>query len=62
MKKIISLREDERGFYVDLDDQPSAIAVNRKTGDVLLDEGEGDDRYHGAVLLGEDNPRFIVKA
>ena len=47
MKKIVALRENDGGFFVDLEDQPSAISVNRKTRDVLLDEGEGDDRYHG---------------
>jgi hypothetical protein len=61
MKHITSLRQDDRGFYVDLDDRTSAISVNRRTRDVLLDEGEGDDRYHGAVLFGADNPRFIAK-
>lgn len=61
MKHIASLRQDDRGFYVDLDDRTSAIAVNRRTRDVLLDEGDGDDRYHGAVLFGADNPRFIAK-
>lgn len=61
MKKIVSLRENDRGFFIDLEDQPSSIAVNRKTRDVLLDEGGGNDRYHGAALFGEDNPRFSVE-
>ncbi|MFO1005717.1 MAG: hypothetical protein U0929_07155 [Planctomycetaceae bacterium] len=62
MKTILGFREDSKGFYIDLEDQFSAIAVNRSTGDLLLDEGDGNDRFHGAVILQRSNPRFQTRS
>lgn len=61
MKVIVDFREDAKGFYIDLADQFSALAVNRLTGDLLLDEGDGDDRYNGALILQKSNPQFVIR-
>jgi hypothetical protein len=58
MKTIVAFRTDAKGLYLDLADQPYAIGINRVTKDILLDEGDGDDRYNGAVIFVKSNPRF----
>lgn len=51
MKKQISkFRIEPHGFFIDLADGNGRIGVDRETGHILLDEGEGGDRYHGAVI------------
>ncbi len=60
MKKIIAFRENDRGMFLDLEDQFAAIGVNRATGDVLLDEGSGDDRFNSAAILISNRPRFVL--
>ncbi len=61
MKTIVAFRTDAKGLYLDLADQPYAIGINRETKDILLDEGDGDDRYNGAVIFVKSNPRFEVQ-
>ncbi len=60
MKTITNFRQDARGMYLDLADQPCAIAINRKTRDILLDEGGGPDRYHGAAIFLDSEPCFTL--
>ncbi len=62
MKTITNFRQDARGMYLDLADQPCAIAINRKTRDILLDEGGGPDRYHGAAIFLDSHPCFMLDA
>lgn len=61
MKNVSDFREDLKGFYIDLEDQFSSLAVNRQTGDLLLDEGEGNDRYNGALILQQSFPQFVTR-
>ena len=49
-KPIESFREEEYGLFIDLGAPRGHIGVDRATGDILLDEGAGADRYHGAVI------------
>ncbi len=60
MKTIVGFRINDRGLFLDLADQIATLAVNRKTGDVLLDEGAGDDRINSAAILIRDLPRFVL--
>ncbi len=50
MKTIKSFRYEDYGIFLDLEDAPASVAVNLRTGDLQLDEGDGDDRYTGAYL------------
>ncbi len=55
MKKQISkFRIEPYGLFIDLADGNGRIGVDRETGHILLDEGEGADRYHGAVIEPEE--------
>ena len=60
MKTIVGYHETDRGLFLDLSDQIATLAVNRKTGDVLLDEGAGDDCINSAAILIRDLPRFVL--
>ena len=60
MKTIVGFRSNERGLFLDLEDQRAAVAVNRSTGDILLDEGSGEDRINSAAIVRHDQPRFIL--
>ena len=60
MKLIVGFRINERGLFLDLEDQFAAIGVNRATGDVLLDEGFGDERFNSAAILISNRPRFVL--
>ncbi len=61
MKKVADFREDIKGLYIDLEDQFSSLAVNRQTGDLLLDEGDGNDRFNGAIILQQLFPQFVTR-
>lgn len=50
MKKIKTFRQKDYGLFIDLEDRDAAIAVDTESGEILLDEGEGQDRYHGAAV------------
>ena len=54
MKIIKAFIRRDYGLYIDLEDMDSSVAVNPQNGDILLNEGEGDDRYHGAVIFPRD--------
>ncbi len=60
MKTIVGYHDTDRGLFLDLAEQIATLAVNRKTGDVLLDEGAGDDRINSAAILIRDLPRFVL--
>ena len=47
-------------FAVSLSDCPDSILIDPKAGNILIDEGDGDDRMNGAVLFPAKGPRFSV--
>src|SRR5438874_2074826 len=49
-KKIVSFRDESHGMFIDLADRRASVSVDFATGDVLLNEGEGEDCYQGAVI------------
>lgn len=62
MKQIVNFRLSEKGLVIDLADQVAAASVNARTGDILLDEGFGEDRVSGAAILLSDNPVLKLKS
>jgi hypothetical protein len=46
---------------LDLEDRPVAVAFNWKTGDFLLDEGYGPDRFQGAWVLFKSRLKLILQ-
>ena len=53
MKRIKAFRTENYGCFVDLEDIDASLAIDPQTGDILLNEGQGDDRFHGAAILRE---------
>lgn len=53
-KQIAKLGVDP--FHIGLDDQACSVFVDPRTGDILIDEGEG--RLNGVVLYADKEPRF----
>jgi hypothetical protein len=49
-KSIIQFRHEPYGLFIDLVDVDAAVAVHPRTGEILLDEGDGSDRFHGAAI------------
>ena len=45
---------------IQLDDEPCSLIVDDRNGNILLDEGDGDDRMNSAVLPARKSPRFAV--
>jgi len=45
-------------FHIGLDDQACSVFVDPHTGDILIDEGEGEGRLNGVVLYADKEPRF----
>jgi|GEM_PF-3426430 len=60
-KNIADFREEDYGLFIDLASHAGRIGVDRLTGDILLDEGNGDDRYHGAAIDARSFRRFELK-
>lgn len=54
MKVISQFRIGQCGLFIDLDDAPASVSVDEETGAILLNEGEGPDRYHGAAIRPEN--------
>lgn len=55
-KQIAKLGVDP--FHIGLMDQACSVFVDPRNGDILLDEGDGDDRLNGVVLYADKEPRF----
>jgi hypothetical protein len=49
-KTIQGFREKSYGLFIDLADAMSSVSVDRKTGNLLLHEGTGQGRFHGAMI------------
>jgi hypothetical protein len=60
-KNIADFREEDYGLFIDLASHAGRIGVDRSTGDILLDEGNGDDCYHGAAIDARSFRRFELK-
>ena len=61
MKHIAKFRHEPYGWLIDLDDADGSLVVNERTGEILLHEGDGDDRFHGALISPEDFIEFAVE-
>jgi hypothetical protein len=60
-KKIIQcFREKDYAFFIDLADAPASVSVNKSNGEMLLFEGDGEDRYHGALIGPESFHGFAL--
>ena len=55
-KRITKLSRDP--FFVGLADRPISMFVDPPTGDVLIDEGNGQTRMNGAALHADKGIRF----
>ncbi len=55
-KQIVTLGTDP--YYLGLADRECSLFVNPRTGDILMDEGDGEGRVNGAVLFADKEPRF----
>lgn len=51
MKRIKAFRKENYGWFIDLEDIDASVAIDPQTGDILLNEGQGDDCFHGAAIL-----------
>lgn len=60
-KSIADFREEDYGLFIDLASPSGRIGVDRSTGDILLDEGDGDDCYNGAAIEARSFRRFELK-
>ena len=49
-KQIKQFRTESYGLFIDLEDTEASIGVNLNTGEILFDEGIGEDRYDGMAL------------
>src|ERR1700676_418366 len=57
-KSIARFRDEDYGLFIDLAPDGGRIAIDRRSGDILLDEGEGDDRFQGAAIDARMFRRF----
>ena len=62
MKQIRAFRKEHYGLFIDLEDAPASLAVNPRTGEILLNEGDGPDRFDGAAISIKALPRFEAEA
>ena len=52
-KEIANFRNESYGLFIDLAEGYGRIGVDRQSGDILLDEGDGPNHFHGAVIEAE---------
>jgi hypothetical protein len=57
-KQIVELLRSP--FRVRLADRPCSVFVSDRNAQILIDEGDGDDRMNGAVLYADQEPRFDI--
>ena len=60
MKIIKAFRREDYGLFIDLVDKTSSVCVDTETGDILFNEGDGDDRYHGAAISAKSFREFKI--
>ena len=49
-KTIQGFREKDYGMFIDLTDAMGSVSVDRKTGNLVLQEGAGQDRFNDALI------------
>lgn len=52
-KTIQSFREKDYGMFIDLTDAAASVSLDRKTGNLVLQEGAGQDRFNGAMITSD---------
>jgi hypothetical protein len=61
-KTIQGFREKDYGMFIDLTDAMSSVSVDRKTGNLVLQEGAGQDRFNGALITSDFCHGFTLSA
>jgi len=61
-KTIQGFREKDYGMFIDLTDAMSSVSVDRKTGNLVLNEGAGQDRFNGALITSDFCHGFTLSA
>ncbi|MCF7789363.1 MAG: hypothetical protein K9N47_24790 [Prosthecobacter sp.] len=61
-KTIQGFREKDYGMFIDLTDAMSSVSVDRKTGNLVLQEGAGQDRFNGALITPDFCHGFTLSA
>ncbi|MDP1592585.1 MAG: hypothetical protein Q8M07_32785 [Prosthecobacter sp.] len=59
-KAIQSFWENSDAFFIDLVGTKASVYVDKETGDIVFFEGNGDDRYHGAMISPESFHGFAL--
>jgi len=57
-KRIAALSTDP--YVVDLVDRKASLFIDPKTGSILVDQGDGEDRMNGVVFSVTNGPSFTV--
>ena len=61
-KTIQGFREKDYGLFIDLTDAMSSVSVDRKTGNLVLREGAGPDRFNGALITSDFCQGFTLSS
>ena len=61
-KTIQGFREKDYGMFIDLTDALSSVSIDRKTGNLVLQEGAGQDRFNGALITSDFCHGFTLSA
>ncbi len=61
-KTIQGFREKDYGMFIDLTDAMSSVSIDRKTGNLVLQEGAGSDRFNGALITPDFCHGFTLSA
>ena len=61
-KTIQGFRERDYGMFIDLTDAMSSVSIDRKTGNLVLQEGAGSDRFNGALITPDFCHGFTLSA
>jgi hypothetical protein len=57
-KRVVTLSREP--FRVGLEDRSCSVFIDPKSGTILIDEGEGEDRLNGAVMYPDKTTLFSV--
>jgi hypothetical protein len=59
-KRIAALSTDPH--VIDLVDRKASLFIDPRTGSILVDQGDGDDRMNGVVFSLSNGPLFVVES
>ena len=62
IKIIQDFREKEDAMFIDLMDARGAICIDKNSGNILFNEGPGEDRYEGMASRASAFKKFLVSA